>query len=122
MSVSALTRKSAGIAGALALAAGLTAASATEARAAVPACPYPYVCFYNSSGQMTGQFQDVTDYYQSVGASANATEVYNTRYDDVARIRYSDGYVRCIKPRENAWISRASTRVTGIKISWSSTC
>ncbi|MEW2067470.1 hypothetical protein [Streptomyces sp. NPDC007346] len=122
MSAFTLTRTYAAAAGALALAAGLVTASATDAEAAVPACPYPYVCFYDSKGAKTGQFQDVTSGYQSVGSSSGAARVYNTRNDDVAHIRYSDGYVRCIKPKQNVGISRASTKITGIKISWSASC
>ncbi|MHC0432167.1 hypothetical protein ACX6XY_18560 [Streptomyces sp. O3] len=117
-----LIRKMTGTVGALALAAGLGAATATPAQAAPTDCPYPYVCFY-ASGSKTGQYQDVTSYYQSVNsASRNANTLYNTRNDDVAYVLYSNGSSKCVWPKSHMDISNYPHQVTGIKISWSATC
>lgn len=123
MSAVPLARTCAAVAGALIMAAGLVTSAASAAEAAVPGdCPYPYVCFYDTKGKKTGQFRDITSQYQTVGASAYASRIYNSRKDDGARIRYSDGYTRCVKPGESSGVSRGHTKLTGIRISSSPTC
>ncbi|MBW1602595.1 hypothetical protein JJV70_10855 [Streptomyces sp. JJ66] len=114
-------RRAAGAAGALALAAGLSGATVAPAQAAPSGCPYPYVCFYDGP-YVLGKYKDVTSYYQSVSRSAKATTVYNTRNDDVAYIRLSNGNVACVGPKQRLALNPFNIRVTGIKISWSATC
>lgn len=92
-----------------------------EISVAAPSCPYPYVCFYKN-GTRTGSFQDVTSSYQNLVASRAADEVYNTRDDDVAWLRWSDGVHTCIPP--NGWYALATSPyyVTGVKIRPESNC
>ncbi len=116
-----VVRKAAGIAGTLALAAGLGAATTTPAQASPSTCPYPYVCFYEN-GHKLGQFQDVTSHFQTLTTSQRATSVYNSRNDDVAYIRLSNGGTVCVPPKKTLALSPYVARATGIRISWSSTC
>jgi hypothetical protein len=58
-------------------------------------CGYPYVCLYNSTVDIVVKFRDVTSGWQSF----DGTNVYyglNTRKDDVAYIRYTDGGEGCL--------------------------
>ncbi|MGD9483821.1 hypothetical protein WDH52_11265 [Streptomyces sp. TRM70308] len=114
-------RTLASAAGAMVMAAGLTGAATAPAQAASQPCPYPYVCFYEGDN-ITGQYQDVTSYFQTVSTSSDAWTVYNSRNDDVAYIRFDTGKVACVKPKTRLALNPFTTRVTGIKISWSSTC
>ncbi|MCX2969762.1 MULTISPECIES: hypothetical protein [Streptomyces] len=116
-----IMRTLASAAGAVVMAAGLTGAATAPAQAASEPCPYPYVCFYKG-GSVSGQYQDVTSYFQTVSTSSDATSVYNSRNDDVAYVRLNTGSVVCVKPKTRLALNPYSTRVTGIKISWSSTC
>ncbi|MGW7819185.1 hypothetical protein ACWGLF_13795 [Streptomyces puniciscabiei] len=95
-----------------------THSAAGTSSAARPACPYPYVCFYNGN-TMTGKFKD-TGYWQKLGASRNAKGAVNTRHDDVAYVRFSDYHTICMKPREG-W-AFGSAHPTYVYISRSSTC
>jgi len=89
--------------------------------AAAPSCPYPYVCFYKG-GSRTGSFRDVTTYYQNLTTSRAADEVYNTRNDDVAWLRWEDGVHTCVEPHGWYYLQTSPHYVTGIKIRPESNC
>ncbi|MCX2969093.1 MULTISPECIES: hypothetical protein [Streptomyces] len=113
-------RKAVGAFVALALTAGLTAATTGTAQAASNTCSYPYVCLY-VHGNKTGQYRDVTSSYQSVTRSATAQVIHNTRNDDVVHLRWSDGVETCVTPNTHQRIARPAT-LTGLRISWSASC
>src|SRR5438128_2463217 len=82
--------------------AGAPLLSAAPAQAA-PDCPYPNVCFYDSSGHRTGEFTDVTSDWQNIppgSPSHGARLAYNTRHDDVAYLRFTGGKQLCLPPGE----------------------
>ncbi|GAB1332236.1 hypothetical protein [Streptomyces sennicomposti] len=105
-----------------AVVAGLSpAAAAAAARATYSAdCSYPYVCFYSSYTTKTGQFED-TGYWQTLTSSRGAFLVENTRKDNVALLRFTNGKQRCVVPRGSGYPSDVGT-VSQIYISTSSTC
>ncbi|WP_255953090.1 hypothetical protein [Streptomyces odontomachi] len=83
------------VAGAGLLAGAVVMTTGAPAQAAALGCTYPYVCLYNASQTKVGQFQDVTTDWQSF----TRTDVYyavNTRNDDVAYFRYSNGLTNCV--------------------------
>ncbi|WP_030902668.1 hypothetical protein [Streptomyces sp. NRRL F-5126] len=97
----------------------MASADAHSASAAArPACPYPYVCFYNGN-TMTGRFKD-TGYWQTLGASRSAKGAMNTRHDDVAYVRFSNHKTICMKPREG-WAFNGA-KPTQVYISTRSVC
>jgi len=83
-------------------------------------CPYPYVCFYNSSGHITGEFRDVTSYWQWLTSSKGAYMGRNTRHDDIVFYHFTNGQVICSPPETtyyfNSWV------VDAVRIDWASTC
>ncbi|MER5889450.1 hypothetical protein ABT160_36975 [Streptomyces sp. NPDC001941] len=68
-------------------------AAAASAAASVEGCPYPYVCFYLTSGDFdrkhpTAMYQDVTPGFQNLGPQSKGSfAIVNTRRDDDAVIR-----------------------------------
>ncbi|GAA0897932.1 hypothetical protein GCM10009574_078500 [Streptomyces asiaticus] len=114
-----------GCAGLLSAAAVLTTGG--PAQAAALGCDYPKVCFYTASKTKVGQFQDVTSGWQSF----SRTDIYyavNTRNDDVAYIRYSNGQTSCLGEGQpnTIWDLRslygANVYPNGVRISTSSDC
>ncbi|MCW2865607.1 MAG: hypothetical protein JWP48_7315 [Actinoallomurus sp.] len=84
-----------------ALSGGAVAVAAAPAHAAprtpVPYynCTYPYVCLYNQVVDTVLKYRDFTTGWQSF----SRTDVYfavNTRNDDTAYIRYTNGDTACI--------------------------
>lgn len=108
-----------------AMVAGALATMVTPAAAAPPGdCPYPRVCLYNSAWVRTGAFQDVTSGWQNIPAgspSYGAKYTYNSRNDDVAYFRYTNGRVGCVEPHRTADL-RALGIVNGIRISSEAHC
>ncbi|MFD9301952.1 hypothetical protein ACFWCB_04485 [Streptomyces sp. NPDC060048] len=109
--------------------AGLVLAPA--AAAAAPACPYPYVCFYNvdeldnPAAKMTGKYQVVTSGWQwFTGSSRGADYVVNTRNDDVAYVHMTDGKVICVENNSSySFINDEPLRYAdAIRISSASNC
>ncbi|MGY0235132.1 hypothetical protein [Longispora urticae] len=109
---------------------GAAVAMEPAAAAGAPACPYPYVCFYsgdleNPASQITGRYQVVTSGYQSItGSSMNARAIVNTRHDDVAYLRFTDGKVVCIWPggMYDTSNDHPMRKINGVRISSSATC
>jgi hypothetical protein len=98
------------------------ASGAATARAAA-SCAYPYVCLFKD-GVRIGQFQDVTSGFQSLpsrptGTAGSPVTVTNTRHDDVAYIRFSNGSTVCLPPE---YTTNFTGTLTGIRISSSATC
>lgn len=86
-------------------------------------CTYPYVCLYNANDQKVEQYRVVTSGWQSF----SRTDVYygvNTRNDDVAYIRYTNGTVACLPAgtASTVWNLRAHGVPNGIRIDSSSVC
>jgi hypothetical protein len=108
------------------LAGGAVMAATTPAHATpVPNynCTYPYVCLYNKVMDLTLKYQDVTSGYQGF----SNTGIYyglNTRNDDVAYIRYTNGKVACMPSGSPMAIYdlRQVGVPNGIKISSADTC
>lgn len=108
---------------------GLTAASlfvvAAPASAAPPGdCPWPRVCLYNSGWVRTGAYQDITSGWQNISSSSSAYGAYytyNSRNDDVAYFRFTNGRVGCVEPRRTANL-RGIGIVNGIRISSEARC
>lgn len=105
--------------------------SATTPAAANTAygCGYPQVCFYKTQADWnartwTAAYKDVTSYYQTLGSnSAGSFAVYNSRNDDGASLKFSDGHTTCIHPNEYATgLPSMDGYVTGIKIMDSPYC
>ncbi|MFI6359997.1 hypothetical protein ACIBJF_47290 [Streptomyces sp. NPDC050743] len=115
--------------GAAALAVTGTVTLASPASAA-ETCPYPYVCFYDSSAlespgtHIIGKFQVVTSGWQWLSGAKGAAFVLNTRHDDVAYMHMTDGTVYCVLPggSKNFDDDYPNRIVDAIRISWSSTC
>ena len=108
--------------GAIFCGAAVTVAAA-PAQAAALGCTYPYVCLYNSSDVKVEQYKVITSDYQSF----KRTDVYygvNTRNDDVAYIRYTNGNVACIPAGQSntVWDLRYWGTPNGIRISSDPTC
>lgn len=82
-------------------------------------CPYPYVCFYNSSGTITGKFRDVTSGWQWLTSSRGADHARNTRYDDTVYYHFTDGRHYCAAPRETTYFYAV---VDALRIDWSPRC
>ncbi|MCT4353639.1 hypothetical protein M5362_10915 [Streptomyces sp. Je 1-79] len=112
---------------------GATAAlvTASPASAAAPACPYPYVCFYNvddlnhPAAKMTGKYQVVTSGWQwFTGSSYGADLVVNTRNDDVAYVHMSNGTVICVENNSrHSFINDEPLRYAdGVRISSAANC
>jgi hypothetical protein len=102
------------------LAVGIGPVSAAPAGAAA-SCAYPYVCIQRlSDGAIIGRFQDVTSGFQSLPSRPSNVNIINTRHDDVAYIRYSNGSQACVAP--DSTFSITGYVLTGIRISSSSTC
>jgi hypothetical protein len=108
---------------------GFTVASlstlAAPAAAAPPGdCPWPRVCLYNSAWVRTGAFQDVTSGWQNIppgSPSYGAYYTYNSRNDDVAYYRFTNGQVGCVEPHRTANL-RLIGIVNGIRISSEARC
>lgn len=120
-------RRAAGLAcaGVAVAAMSVTGASAAQAESPTQGCPYPYVCFYvdehaYDAGTPIAKYRDVTSSYQTVRSRPHY-HVVNTRNDDVAYLRLQDGNSICLDPNSETVFTNAY-RVTGIKISSSSTC
>jgi hypothetical protein len=113
--------------------------AAEPAAAAGPACPYPYVCFYTghygeSGSTINGKFQVVTSGYQAITASTRYSDsIVNTRHDDVAYVRFSDGKVVCLPHAVlsgGTWYATSydtdndfpQRYINGVRISSSPTC
>ncbi|MFF7328232.1 hypothetical protein [[Kitasatospora] papulosa] len=93
-------------------------------------CEYPRVCFYQTQpdwtiGMPDAAYQDVTSYYQNLSSRAYGADwVYNSRNDDRAKLRFTNGgqtYYKCIPPNGTIQFSSAST-VTGIRIDTAAAC
>ncbi|MGW6684154.1 hypothetical protein ACWGBO_30310 [[Kitasatospora] papulosa] len=93
-------------------------------------CEYPRVCFYQTQpdwtiGMPDAAYQDVTSYYQNLSSRAYGADwVYNSRNDDRAMLRFTNGgqtYYKCIPPNGTIQFSSAST-VTGIRIDTAAAC
>ncbi|WP_149179301.1 hypothetical protein [Streptomyces sp. TRM49041] len=116
-----------GVGAAVAMAGGamLTAAPTASADSAY-GCSWPYVCFYKTKSDWdarkpTASFKDITSYYQKLGSrSHGAYAIYNSRNDDGASIRYTNGSTLCLKP--NNWRLNNSWTANGIKIMNSASC
>jgi hypothetical protein len=86
-------------------------------------CTYPYVCLYNQTMDIVLKYRDFTSTWQSF----TTPDVYfglNTRNDDIAYIRYTNGKVACI-PSGNpmaVYDLRALGTPNGIRIDTSPTC
>ncbi|MBO0812202.1 MAG: hypothetical protein J2P23_09180 [Microlunatus sp.] len=130
MAVRSIMKKAVVAGASVALAGGITAATADTASATSwNGCGWPRVCFYKYSsnwysGQPSAAYQDVTSGYQTLGSrSYGAYGVYNSRNDDVAYLHYTSGRVYCLKPNHNVSGNAAGWgKVDKIRISWSSTC
>jgi hypothetical protein len=107
------------------LAALVLPATATPAAAAPPGdCPWPRVCLYNSAWVRTGAFQDITSGWQNIppgSPSYGAYYTYNSRHDDVAYFRFTNGVVGCVEPGRTASL-RPLGIVNGIRISSEARC
>ncbi|MFD4860715.1 hypothetical protein [Streptomyces atratus] len=93
-------------------------------------CDYPRVCFYQTQpdwtiGMPDAAYQDVTTSYQNLSSRAYGADwVYNSRNDDRAMLRFTNGgstYYKCLPPNGTIQFSPAST-VTGIRIDTASAC
>lgn len=125
--ISSLRRSLGTVAGAALLAGAVVLTTGAPAQAAALGCTYPYVCLYTKSETKVGQFQDVTTDWQPF----SRTDIYyavNTRNDDVAYIRYSNGLTSCLgegKPN-SVWDLRAlygpDVYPNGIRIATESDC
>jgi len=95
-----MARKAGAMAAVAAMAGGTLALAAGSASAAprtpVPYynCTYPYVCLYNDTVDIVARYRDVTSGFQSV--PSNVYYGLNTRNDDIAFIRYTDGSQACL--------------------------
>jgi hypothetical protein len=95
------TRGMAAILVGMALSAGSLALAAAPADAAPKTplpyynCAYPYVCLYNDTMDIVLRYRDVTTGWQAFNG-ANVYYALNTRNDDVAYIRYTDGSEGCL--------------------------
>ncbi|MFF9346291.1 hypothetical protein [Streptomyces sp. NPDC014734] len=111
------------MAGGVSVAAQATAVASTGAtvKTAADTCAYPYVCLFKN-GVKIGQFQDVTSTWQNLPSkpSGPGLVVQNTRNDDVAHIRWSDGATTCIPPKSSFGVTGGT--LTGIRISSAATC
>jgi hypothetical protein len=109
--------------------AGAFAAASPAQADSYAGCVYPRVCFYKTLSDYANDnpsagYQDVTSSFQTLGSrSRGAQVVYNTRNDDVALLRYSDGYVACL-PMNRGWSQAINPigTVTGIRILRVDTC
>ncbi|MGV9414186.1 hypothetical protein ACWDOP_30170 [Nocardia sp. NPDC003693] len=87
-------------------------------------CNYPYVCFYKTGNDVatnhpTAMYQDM-GYWQTLGPnSRGALRVVNTRNDDGALLKFSDGSTQCITPNYATLLYKT---VTQIKIMNSPNC
>ncbi|WP_438453264.1 hypothetical protein [Streptomyces asiaticus] len=100
-----------------------TSSPDTRAATAAPACPYPYVCIYKDDARI-GMFQDVTSTWQNLPSRPTGPNLHvvNTRKDDVAYIRQSDGTITCIAPNSSFGFPYSQPALTGIRISSEATC
>src|SRR5512133_1329945 len=96
----------AGIA-AITAATGLMAFATPAQAVANYGCSYPYVCFYLNSSDWaaaspTATYKDM-GYWQTLGSrSRGSFMVYNSRNDDGALLRFTDGRTFCLNPSINA--------------------
>src|SRR4051812_43021424 len=100
-----------------------TLALPAQASSDLDDCPYPYVCLYkwdDTGWQRTGQFRQITSYWQYLTVSRGAQAVVNTRHDDVVYVIHLDGTVGCFPPRNPRGGEIAP--VIAIRISSSDTC
>jgi hypothetical protein len=88
--------------------------------AAAEPCPYPYACYYNSAGRITGKFRDVTSGWQTLTSSRGAYALHNTRHDDVVFTRATNGTTWCTAPE--TWVSFSPYVVEAMRIRSSPTC
>ena len=103
----------------------MAGASAARAEPPTQGCPYPYVCFYVDgnaliAGTPISKYKDVTSAYQAVTPRPHYG-VLNTRNDDVVYLRLQSGGPVCLPPNTQTVFTNAY-KVTGIRISSSSTC
>ncbi|EFE79166.1 hypothetical protein K7395_01955 [Streptomyces filamentosus] len=116
-------RKCVGASGALAAAVALSVVYAPSAQAdSAYGCNYPEVCVYSDTSvnsTIVGRFKVVTSYWQYLDNPNTEYSIVNTRNDDVAHVKNSNGTVSCIKP--NGSMS-SGQRIVAIRIDSSPTC
>jgi hypothetical protein len=119
------------------VAAFLTIAATTAAACVISApaasagtangCVYPRVCFYLTQADWnakrpTASYQDITSGFQTLGSnSRGAYAVWNSRNDDGALLRYSNGSTYCLPPNRGDADIRGDI-YTGIRIMNSPSC
>ncbi|MEU7019339.1 hypothetical protein ABZ990_01585 [Streptomyces sp. NPDC046203] len=110
------------VAGGLSVTAQETAVAApATVKVAADTCAYPYVCVIKN-GTIIGQFQDVTSTWQNLPSqpSGPGLVIQNTRNDDTAYIRWTNGTTTCIPPKATFTVS--SGTLTGIRIDSAASC
>ncbi|MFJ1796812.1 hypothetical protein [Kitasatospora griseola] len=127
----AFTKRIAAVTSSVAVLAGIALVAAPSASAtSYNGCDWPRVCFYQTQpdwtiGMPDAAYQDVTTSYQDLSSRAYGADwVYNSRNDDRAMIRFTNGgttYYKCLPPNGTLQFSAAST-VTGIRIDAAATC
>jgi hypothetical protein len=101
-------------------------ASSADASDAVAAgkwgCEYPYVCLYDVNANMVEKYKVITSGWQTF----SRRDIYyavNTRNDDIAYIRFTNGKVFCLpagNPDRYYYLDQGTPNA--IRISSSSTC
>lgn len=106
---------------------GAVAVASPASAASAYGCNWPRVCFYLTTSSWnnsapTAAFQDVTSSYQNLGSrSRGSYAVYNSRNDDGALLRFTNGSTFCVWPNE-AWGLQGIGTVDGIRIMDSEHC
>jgi hypothetical protein len=83
-------------------------------------CVYPRVCFYLTTDDFiarrpTAAYQDVTSYDQPLGPRSYGSRwMYNSRNDDGALIRYTNGEWTCVQPNVDFLITGRTVRTVRI--------
>ncbi|QLY29439.1 hypothetical protein [Nocardia huaxiensis] len=67
-------------------------------------CTRRWVCLYDQNWRRVGAFEGVTRTWQPLAEAKGARWVVNTRNDDTAHLRFSDGTVSCVYPSNTKYL------------------
>jgi hypothetical protein len=102
----------------------VTAADAAERNtakvAASATCPWPYVCFFDRDGNISGKFRDVTRDWQWLTRSKGAPYARNARNDDTVWYHFTDGTTRCAEAQMTS--AFPGQTVDAVRISYDEFC
>lgn len=117
-----LRRKLSVAASAVALSGAVVMTGASGAEAAAWGCAYPYVCTYDYNGNMIEDYKAVTSGFQTI-SSTNVYHAVNSRNDDVAYIRHTNGLIACLPAGHPERVYKLYSYVpNGIRIDSSASC